>query len=165
MAQILPAGADGDSYKLIGILANVYPPCAQGLLVPLSLFRRLFSAHRGRGGFLGWWKREAMGPGGPHGVPMEEEAIPSTSISKRAPGAMHRAGTALLRELLLSGDLLLELRSESHFQPFLISPGFKAASKFLRSQILAGAARKPSQKRVRAVSVPAAHPGFLLFCG
>lgn len=68
-------------------------------------------------------------------------------------------------ELPPSRDLQLNSAQKVTLSLFSFLSGFKAASKFLRSQILAGAARKPGQKQVRAVSVPTTQPVLLLFCG
>lgn len=91
-------------------------------------------------------------------VPSEEGTIPGSS--DLAPGAASGEGGQGR-----AGDL--RLNSALKVAPSLFSflSGFKAASKFLRSQILPGTARKRGQQRVRAVCVPAAHPGPLLSCG
>lgn len=62
---------------------------------------------------------------------------------------------------LPGGDL--QLNSAQKVAPSLFSflSGFKAASKFLCSQILPGTARKAGQQQGRAVGVPRAQPGSL----
>lgn len=89
-------------------------------------------------------------------------------VSDLTPGAARRERAAApgpLAEPLPGGDL--RLNSAQKVAPSLFSflSGFKAASKFLRSQILPGTARKPGQQQVRAVSVPTTQPGLLLSCG
>ena len=64
-----------------------------------------------------------------------------------------------------SRDLQLNSAQKVALSLFSFLSGFQAASKFLRSQILPGAARKPGQQQVRAVSVPTTQPVLLLFHG
>lgn len=87
----------------------------------------------------------------------DEGSIPGSRGPELSPGRERAAGAA-------ERDLL---RSAQKVAPSLFSflSGFKAASKFLRSQILPGTARKPGQQQVRAVSVPTTQPGLLRCCG
>lgn len=110
-------------------------------------------SHGGGGG--GKWGQGVLGS--PCGVPIEEGMISHSHSSQFAAGAM--------RGVLQAAVAGLGLHHSDTPQPSLISSGFQAASKFLRSQILPGAARSPGQQWGRAVSVPTAQPGLLVFRG
>lgn len=97
--------------------------------------------------------------------------IPGSRVSHLIPNPTRReegeraAAASALPELPLSRDLQLNSAQKVALSLFSFLSGFKAASKFLRSQILPGASRNASQQQVRAVSVPTTQPELLLFCG
>lgn len=111
-----------------------------------------------------WWGIQG-GWGALPAVPMEEDVMPISCISNLIPYSICQdkaaAAPAPLRaaaELSFAAELSSE---KSLLSLFSFCSAFKAASKFLRGQILAGAARKPSQQQVRAVSVPTTQPVLL----
>lgn len=130
--------------------------------------------HRGREGFLGRGRREAVvfgDAGEPFSMspPWRRTRYPAaaspTSSLTPCVGRSGRGRPRPRSELPPSRDLQLNSAQKVALSLFSFLSGFKEASKFLHSQILAGAARKPGQQQVRAVSVPTTQPVLLLFCG